>query len=81
MKVLTREIVSNTEIIKNYKSCREKAEKYGKIFVWKNSQPDAVIYSISKYKKLSPVIEYIESLSDEGFEEFINSIPIIREKE
>ena len=40
MNISTKAIVSNSEMIKNYKSCREKAEIFGKIFVLKNNQPD-----------------------------------------
>jgi hypothetical protein len=75
IKVQTREIVSNSEITKCYKECRGKAKKYGKIFIWKNSQPDAVLYSIDEYQRLSPVIEYIESLDEKGLENFIESLP------
>ena len=74
IKVLTREIVTNSEIVKNYKACREKAEKYGKIFIWKNSQPDAVLFSIERYKKLAPVLDYVENLSDEELGRFQDAL-------
>jgi len=61
MNILSNAIVSNTDMIKNYKNCREKAEAYGSIFVLKNNQPDAVLFSISKYEKLANLIEYVES--------------------
>ncbi len=43
MNISTKDIVSNSEIIKNYKACREKAEGAGKIFIFKNNKPDAVM--------------------------------------
>jgi len=67
MHILTKAIVSNSEMIKNYKTCREKAESYGKIFVLKNNQPDSVLFSIEEYEKLSVLIEYIENLDEEDF--------------
>lgn len=60
MKVRTRTLVSNTDMLKNYKDCREKAEKFGKVFVLKNNHPDAVLFSISEYERLAPVIEALD---------------------
>lgn len=64
MHILTKAIVSNSEMIKKYKTCREKAEGYGKIFVLKNNQPDSVLFSIAEYEKLSVLIEYVEKLEE-----------------
>lgn len=75
MKISTRAIVSNSEMIKNYKTCREKAEDLGKIFILKNNQPDAVLFSIAEYEVLSVFIEYIESLNEKDAEKFIESLP------
>ena len=58
MKILTKAIVSNSEMIKNYKACREKADVLGKIFILKNNQPDAVLFSIREYETLSELIEH-----------------------
>lgn len=62
MNNLTKAIVSNSDMIKNYKICREKAEIYGNVFILKNNQPDAVLFSISEYESLAVIIEYIESV-------------------
>jgi hypothetical protein len=75
MYILTEAIVSNSEMIKNYKACREKAEGIGKIFVLKNNQPDAVLFSINEYKKISVLIEYLESLEDKDIAKVIESLP------
>lgn len=75
MIVSTTAIVSNSDMIKNYKSCREKAEQFGKIFVLKNNQPDAVLFSVTEYERLSAVIEYLESLEENDITEFIKSLP------
>jgi len=64
-------IVTNSDMIKNYKSCREKAEQSGKIFILKNNQPDAVLFSINEYQRLSVFIEYIETFDDKELGEFI----------
>jgi PHD/YefM family antitoxin component YafN of YafNO toxin-antitoxin module len=75
MKILTQAIVSNSEMIKNYKTCREKTELFGKIFVLKNNQPDAVLFSITEYERLSGVIEYLESLDEEAIAKFSAFLP------
>jgi PHD/YefM family antitoxin component YafN of YafNO toxin-antitoxin module len=75
MNISTKAIVSNSEMIKNYKGCRDKAEIFGKIFVLKNNQPDAVLFSIKEYERLSVFIEYLESLDETDISKFIASLP------
>lgn len=75
MIISTKSIVSNSEMIKNYKSCREKAEEHGKIFILKNNQPDAVLLSIDEYERLSELIEYFDSLEKDKGQDFIESLP------
>ncbi|MFA9377450.1 MAG: hypothetical protein ACERKZ_11935 [Lachnotalea sp.] len=81
MNIFTKAIVSNSDMIKNYKACREKAESFGKIFVLKNNQPDAVVFSITEYERLAVFIEYIESLEEEDIEKVIASLPPVGIKE
>jgi len=81
MNISTKAIVSNSDMIKNYKSCREKAEELGKVFILKNNQPDAVLFSISEYERLSRLLEYIESLDDEDISKVIESLPIQGKRE
>lgn len=68
-------LVSNSEMIKNYKACREKAESLDKLFILKNNQLDAVLFSMTKYEKLSAFVEYIESLKGDDAINFIESLP------
>jgi len=74
MNILTKAIASNSEMIKNYKACREKAEIFGKIFIFKNNQPDAVLFSISEYERLSSFIEHLESLEEEDIAKVTESM-------
>lgn len=62
-------------MIKNYKTCRERAAQFGKIFILKNNQPDAVLFSIAEYERLSGIIEHLESLEDKDVAEAIKLIP------
>lgn len=75
MNISTKAIVSNSEMIKNYKACREKSETFGKIFILKNNQPDAVLFSFAEYERLSVFIEYLESLEGIDIEKFFESLP------
>lgn len=74
MNISTKAIVSNSEMIKNYKACREKAEIFGKIFILKNNQPDAVLFSINEYERLSVLIEYMESHEGKDISKVIESL-------
>ncbi len=65
MKFTASTIVSNSDMIKNYKSCRMKADSFGKIIILKNNQPDAVLFSITEYERLSGLIEYAEGISEQ----------------
>ncbi len=76
----TKAIVSNSEMMKNYKACREKAGNLGKLFVLKNNQPDAVLFSISEYERLSVFIEYLESLEEGDMAKVLESLPKISPK-
>lgn len=61
MKVHLKAIVSNSDMIKNYKACRQKAESLGKVFILKNNQPDAVLLSIAEFERISDIIDHLES--------------------
>ena len=74
MKISANSIVSNSDMIKNYKTCREKAEEKGRIYILKNNQPDAVLFSISEYEKLSVLIEKLEDLERDKIVEIAEKI-------
>ncbi len=80
MKIFTDAIVSNSEMIKSYKACREKAEICGKIFILKNNQPDAVLISATEYEKLSTFIEYIDTLDEQELAAVLAALLIERVK-
>lgn len=77
MKITAKSIVSNSDMIKNYKKCRNMADTLGKIFILKNNQPDAVLFSIAEYERLSVFIERMETLKDTDIDKVIVSLPII----
>jgi PHD/YefM family antitoxin component YafN of YafNO toxin-antitoxin module len=75
MIISTKAIVSNSDMIKNYKSCRNMAEERGKIFILKNNQPDAVLFSITEYERISTFIEYMESLNEQDIANVVAILP------
>jgi len=75
MNILTKAIVSNSDMIKNYKDCRDKAQSIGKIFILKNNQPDAVLFSINEYARLSAFIEYLETLGENDMDKLLEYLP------
>jgi hypothetical protein len=74
MKIHQSEIVSNTDIIKNYKKQRDKAEELGKIIVFKNNRPDAVLFSITEYEKIAEIQEAFEALNEDEITHVIDFV-------
>jgi PHD/YefM family antitoxin component YafN of YafNO toxin-antitoxin module len=75
MNVSTKALVSNSEMIKNYKACRDKAESFGKIFILKNNKPDAVLMSICEYERISILTEHLKSLGQEDIAKVMETLP------
>ena len=61
MRIELGSIVTVSDMRKNYKMCREKAQKMGKVYIFKNNRADAVLSSIEDYRKLETVIDRIEA--------------------
>ncbi len=74
MKIPKNAIVSNSDIIKNYKTQRERAEIIGKLFVFKNNQPDAVLFSIDAYDKVADYLELLETMDEAESEKLLQMI-------
>ncbi len=47
----------------------------GKIFILKNNQPDAVLFSVTEYERLSVFIEFLESLDETDISNFFGNLP------
>jgi hypothetical protein len=76
MNISSKSIVSNSDMIKQYKSCRDMAESLGKVFILKNNEPDAVLFSIKEYERISAFIEYIESLEEKDIAIVTAQMPV-----
>jgi len=75
VRLIAKAIVSNSDMIKSYKSCRAKAGTFGKIFVLKNNQPDAVLYSIAEYERISEFIEQLDDVAVKNLTDFDEILP------
>lgn len=75
INILATAIVANSDMIKNYKTCRGKAEVLGKIFIMKNNQPDAVLFSHDEYDRISKLVEYLEDLDNSEVKSIAKTLP------
>ena len=73
-------IVSNSDMIKAYKACRDKAEIAGKVLIFKNNQPDAVLFSMKEYERFSEFFDYLEYLNPEELELVFKSLPNLADR-
>ena len=80
MKIPKNAIVSNSDIIKNYKTQRERAEIIGKLFVFKNNQPDAVLFSMTEYEKIADLLELVETMNEVEINHILEMIQDHKEK-
>jgi hypothetical protein len=76
MKIPKQAIVSNSDIIKNYKTQRERAQVIGKLFVFKNNQPDAVLFSMTEFERVAELLELIDHM---GEDEISNILTLIKD--
>lgn len=80
MKIPKQAIVSNSDIIKNYKTLRDKAEVIGKLFIFKNNQPDAVLFSMTEFERFAEILELIEHMDDEMIKHISDTIKEYKSK-
>ena len=74
MNMLSKALVSNSDMIKNYKTCRQNSEELGKIFILKNNMPDAVLFSMEEYARLAPIIEYLDTYNGNDIETLVSGL-------
>ena len=68
-------IVSNSDMTKDYKACRDKAKRLSTIFIMKNDEPDGVLLSIAEFERLSEIIESMEFHEHNDFTQILKVIP------
>lgn len=57
------EIISATEISKNFSACRDKVKKLSRAIIFKNNKPDLALIDIDEYEKMLNIIDLIEDTS------------------
>lgn len=75
MEIPSKAMVSISDMIKNFKGCRTKAEAFGKLFILKNNQLDSVLFSIKEYEKISVLLDYMESIEEQDLAKALASLP------
>lgn len=55
------EIITASEVVKNFSACRSKAKTTARLFIFKNNKPDLVMLNVSEYERL---IELSDALED-----------------
>ena len=75
MYISSNSIVSNSDMIKNYKKCREKAEGIGKVFVLKFNAPDAVLFSFREFEKLEKALKENKHKDDKRIAQVNEDLP------
>lgn len=75
MNILDIAISSNSEIIRNHMNSTRKTEDLSKIFILKNCELDAGLFSMNKHEKLSKFIEYLNNFGETDLIELHKCLP------
>ena len=62
MFILKNEIVSSSEVVRNFSSLRRKVKENSKMVIFKNNKPDLVLFDFDEYEKLLERINNMEDL-------------------
>ena len=62
MFILKNEIVSSSEVVRNFSSLRRKVKENSKMVIFKNNKPDLVLFDFDEYEKLLERINIMEDL-------------------
>ncbi|MGL5723223.1 type II toxin-antitoxin system Phd/YefM family antitoxin [Cetobacterium sp.] len=57
------DIVSSSELVKNFSKFRDEVKKKSKMIVFKNNKPDMVLVDFDEYEKLLTNLEILEDIS------------------
>ena len=62
MFILKNEIVSSSEVVRNFSSLRRKVKENSKMVIFKNNKPDLVLFDFDEYEKILERINNMEDL-------------------
>ncbi len=60
MTIIKDEILSTTDVIKNFASCRNKTKEMSRTVIFKNNKPDLVMLDIEEYEKMLTLLSVLE---------------------
>ena len=61
-KITKQNIVSTSEVVRNFSKVRAKAKEQSKMIIFKNNKPDLVLFDFDEYEKLLERINIMEDL-------------------
>lgn len=61
LAITKNEIVSSSELVKNFSKFRNKVKNNSKLIIFKNNKPDLVLIDFNQYEKL---LEQIDAMED-----------------
>ncbi len=56
------EIISTTDITKNFALCRKKTKELNRTIIFKNNKPDLVLLDIDQYENMCNALKLLEDL-------------------
>ncbi len=62
MRFTEEEIISTTDITKNFAQCRDKTKEIDRTIIFKNNKPDLVLLDFDFYKKLQELADTLEDI-------------------
>lgn len=55
-------IVSSTDIVRDFKKCREKVKEFSHLIVFKNNTPDLAVVDYKEYKRLIEIANFLDDI-------------------
>ena len=62
LAITKNEIVSSSELVKNFSKLRNKVKNNSKLIIFKNNKPDLVLIDFNQYEKLLEQIDLMEDI-------------------
>lgn len=62
LKITKQDIVSTSEVVKNFPKLRVKVKERSKMIIFKNNKPDLVLLNFEEYEKLLQKIDVMEDI-------------------
>ena len=62
LKITKQDIVSTSEVVKNFPKLRVKVKERSKMIIFKNNKPDLVLFDFEEYEKLLQKIDAMEDI-------------------